>query len=310
MLRKRKTPPDHPAFAGLPVTIVTLEDGAAQAAVHVAGALSSHTVPIICVAGYQRNMSDFTDFAGYFQRAMGSDCPIVLIDLQGRGRSTDRREAAQYGSPRDARDIINVAAALGIESAVLLGQGYGGQVIMALAAQRQGLIAGAILLDAGPVTDSRGIVRLRNNLRHVESLRGVKAVTAGFRRMLIGDYPGASESQIAALMLRSHYLDKRGRAWPLHDRRLTDALDAFSHDDVLMAQWPLFDALAHKPLLLLRTQLTDQVRRDTFEEMTKRRPDAAALTIQGQGSPALFDQLDEVQAVAGFVRQIMARRPK
>ena len=226
---------------------------------------------------------------------------MVLIDLPGRGRADDRAKADDYGSPRDAEDIAAVLAALGIDSAVMLGQGYGGQVVMALAAAHPLLIAGTVLLDAGPVTDSRGIVRLRNNLKHVEGLRGEKTVTAGFRRMLAGDYPGSSEEMLDALMGRSHYLDKRGRARPLYDKRLIEALDSFNFDDVLVAQWPLFDALAAAPLMLLRTQLTDQVRRETFEEMTRRRPDATALTIAGQGSPALFDQREEIEAVAEFI---------
>ena len=63
----------------------------------------------------------------------------------------------------------------------------------------------------------------------------------------------------------------------------------------------LFDALTCAPLMLLRTQLTDQLRRETFDEMVRRRPDAEALTIAGQGSPALFDQREEIEAVAEFV---------
>ena len=307
MPRQRKYPPDHPAFATLPVQMVTLGDGGLQAAVHVGGVLGSRRVPVVCIAGYQRNMTDFSEFAAYFQRVGGGEWPVVLIDLPGRGRSSDRTKSQDYGSPRDARDVATVLAALGIERATLVGQGYGGQVAMAMATMHPLLIAGVALLDAGPVTDSRGIVRLRNNLKHIESLRGTKAVTAGFRKMLSGDYPGSSESQLDTLMLRSHYFDKRGRAWPLHDPRLIDALEAFSFDDVLSAQWPLFDALKTTPLMLLRTQLTDQVRRETFEEMVRRRPDAVALTIAGQGSPALFDQHEEIEALAEFVLSVSHR---
>lgn len=308
MLRKRKYPDDHSAFAALPVQMVTLGDGDLQAAVHVSGTLSSRRIPVVCVAGYQRNMSDFTEFAAYFARIGGGKWPVVLIDLPGRGRSTDRAKAEDYGSPRDARDIATILAALGISRAVFIGQGYGGQVTMALAAAHPLLLAGVVLLDAGPVTDSRGLVRLRSNLQHVESLRGAKAVTAGFRKMLLGDYPGSSESQLDALMARSHFLDKRGRAWPLHDQRLIAALEAFSFDDVLTAQWPLFDALKGVPLMLLRTQLTDQVRRQTFDEMIRRRPNAVARIIAGQGSPALFDQHGEIEAVAEFVMGVSAKR--
>ena len=300
MPRPRTTPPDHPAFAGLPVTYVTLAGGL-RAAVHVAGKLSSRRLPVICIPGYQRNMSDFTEFAGYFRRMGGGEWPVVLIDLPGRGRADDRARAEDYGSLADARDVASIMVALGIDRAIMLGQGQGGQVAMALAADHPLLIGGTVLLDSGPVTDSRGIVRLRNNLAHVEALRGAKAVTAGFHRILAGNYPGLPDDRLEALMGRSHFIDKRGRARPLYDARLVAALASINFDDVLMAQWPLFDALTCAPLMLLRTQLTDQLRRETFDEMVRRRPDAEALTIAGQGSPALFDQREEIEAVAEFV---------
>lgn len=301
----RKIHADHSAFADLPISHVPLAAGL-RAAVHVSGRLSSQRVPVVCIPGYHRNISDFTEFAAYFPRASGGDWPVVLIDLPGRGRSDDRRKPQDYGSPADAGDVASVLAALGIGKAVILGQGHGGQVAMVLAAQHPLLVAGTVLLDSGPVTDSRGIVRLRNNLAHVESLRG-KAVVAGFRRILGGDYPGLPDDRLDVLMARSHRLDKRGRARPLYDRRLIAALASINFDDVLMAQWPLFDALACAPLMLLRTQLTDQLRRETFDEMVRRRPDAVALTIAGQGSPALFDQHEEIEAVAEFVVGISAR---
>lgn len=300
MARKRTIPADHPAFAELPVTDVTLSAGV-RAAVHVSGTLSRRRLPVVCIPGYQRNMSDFADFASYFRRAGGGEWPVVLLDLPGRGRADDRLRAEDYGSLADGRDVASIMTALGIGRAMVLGQGHGGQVAMALASQHPLLIAGTVLLDSGPVTDSRGIVRLRNNLAHVESLRGTKAVTAGFRRILGGDYPGLPDARLDALIGRSHAVDNRGRARPLYDRRLIEALASINFDDVLTPQWALFDALGCAPLMLLRTQLTDQLRRETFDEMTRRRPDAVALTIAGQGSPALFDQREEIEAVAEFV---------
>lgn len=282
--------------------MVTLEHGGLQAAVHVAGALAPGRVPLVCVAGYHRNMSDFADFLPLWRRFAG-ECPAVLIDLPGRGRSSHRLRSADYGSPRDAQEIAQIAMALGIERAVFLGQGYGGQVLMLLAAQHPRLMSGCVLIDAGPVTSPRGIVRLRNNMRYIDGLRGRKQVMAGLRRMLAGDHPGTGDDRLEQLALRTHWLDRRGRARPLYDPALIRALDAFSLDDVLAAQWPLFDALGSVPLMLLRTQLTDQLHRETFEEMVRRRPDAPALTIVGQGSPALLDEADEVAEIAHFAKQ-------
>ena len=300
MARKRTVPDDHPAFTALPVRYVTIANGLRMAA-HVAGQFSNRRVPVVCLPGYQRNMSDFTEFASGFQRAAGSDWPVVLLDLPGRGRSDDRAKKDAYNSLVDSRDVANAITALGVDRALIVGQGHGGQVGMALAMHHPLLIAGTVLLDAGPVTDPRGIVRLRGNLQYVESLKGENLLRIGFRRMLGGGYPDQTEQRLDALVGRSHWITKRGRAEPLYDRRLIDTLRDFEIDDVLVTQWPLYDALRCAPLLLLRTQLTDQLRRETFEDMQRRRPEARALTIAGQGSPALFDQREEIDAVAAFV---------
>ncbi|MCP8882533.1 alpha/beta hydrolase [Devosia sp. XJ19-1] len=302
--RRRKVPDDHPAFAGLPVTHIALSDARTRAAVHLRGDFGHGRPPLVCLAGYQRNMSDFSAFADYFRRLGSGNWPMVLIDLPGRGRADDRPRNVAYSTLQDARDVADILAALGVGRAVLLGQGHGGQVAMALAAHHPLLIGGTILLDAGPVIDSRSIVRLRSNLAHLEGLRGGKAVNAGFRRMLGGVYPGLGEAELGALALRSHWFDKRGRPRPLFDPRLIEQIKDISFDDILVAQWPLYDALVCAPLMLLRTQLTDQVRRETFEKMVQRRPDAEAITISGQGSPALFDDPAEIEAVAEFVFHI------
>jgi hypothetical protein len=64
------------------------------------------------------------------------------------------------------------------------------------------------------------------------------------RRMLGSDYPGAPEGMLDVLATRTHYLDRRGHVQPLFDPHLIKMLDAFEHDDVLVAQWALFDAAA------------------------------------------------------------------
>lgn len=307
MRRRRRIPDDHPAFASLPVRAIGTRDPRVTAAVHLGGQPRQGMIPVVCLPGYHRNMSDFSAFASYFTRLGPGNWPFILIDLPGRGRATDRASIKDYNSITDARDVADILAALGIPRAVFLGQGHGGQVAMVLAAKHPLLFAGTVLLDAGPATDSRGIVRLRNNLAHIDELRGGQVVAAGMRRMLAGDYPGHGDDDLDALALRSHYVDRRGRARPLFDTRLIERLAAFNFDDVLTPQWPLFDALSCAPLMMLRTQLTDQLRRETFEEMTRRRTDAAALTIAGQGSPALFDQHEEIEAVANFVFANAAR---
>lgn len=308
MFRKRTVPPDHPAFAGLPVQHFAVGPAGERIAVHVSGRLIIGRAPVVCVAGYQRNMSDFAAFRDLFHRIYNPDWPVVLVDFKGRGRSSDRADKSGYISTIDASDLCQVCGALGIEGAIFLGQGYGGQVVMALAPQRPTLIAGAVLIDAGPVSDPRGLVRLRNNLADLEGLRSAAGGRAMFRRMLAAGYPGIPDTILDVLATRTHYLDQRGRVKSLFDPHLVKMLGNFEHDDVLVAQWPLFHALDGVPLMLMRTQLTDQLRRETFEEMLRRRPDAEGYIIEGQASPALLGTGDDVEPIAEFVRQALKQK--
>jgi len=308
--RPRSPPDDHRSFATLPVTRYTIGPADEQIAVHISGRPAIGRVPLVCVPGYQRNMADFADFANHFHRVYGDDWPIVMIDLKGRGRSSDRTDKSRYISTVDALEVIQVLAALAVDGGIFVGQGYGGQVVMALAAERPNLVTGAVLIDAGPVSDPRGLVRLRNNLRDLEGNRSEAGFRNMARRMLAPDYPAAPEGLLDVLAARTHFLDKRNRVRALFDPHLTGLLEAFEHDDILVPQWQLYDALASTPLLLLRTQLTEQMRRETFEEMLRRRRDAEGYVIEGSGSPALLNTPEDVGPIAEFVRKLVKRRAK
>ncbi|MEQ1899129.1 MAG: alpha/beta hydrolase [Devosia sp.] len=306
MAKPRSIPSDYKVFAALPVNMVTVGDPHEQMAVHVSGQLGGGRLPLVCVPGYHRNMADFADFVRVM-RQLDPEQVVVLVDLKGRGRSADRARRDHYSTVEDASDLAEVLRALAIERAVFVGQGHGGQVVMALAAQKPTMIAGTVLVDAGPVADVRGLVRLRTMLDDLEGVRSAQGLRAMLRRMLAAEYPGLPEETLDSLAMRAHFIDKRNRAVRLFDGALVRLLDDFDFDDVLVAQWALFDALAQAPLLMMRTQLTQQLRRETFDEMMRRR-DSEAYVIEGQGSPALLDNAEDVQPIVEFVRQI--QRPK
>ena len=289
----RSVPDDYRAFAHLPVTRYSVGPVSETIAVHVAGRMGRGRTPLLCIPGYQRNMSDFAEFAQHFRRRFGDDWPVVLVDLKGRGRSAD---------------LVQIIAALALDGVVLVGQGYGGQVAMALTADRPNLVAGAVLIDAGPVSDPRGLVRLRNNLKDLEGPRSEAGFRTMLRRMLATDYPAAPEGALDGLAARTHYLDQRGKVRGLFDPHLTKMLETFEHDDVLVPQWPMYEALRSAPLMLMRTQLTEQLRRETFEEMMRRRRDAEGYIIEGQGSPALLGTQEDVEPIAEFVRKLAKRK--
>lgn len=307
---KRPLPPvDHPPFLALPVQFITVGKAEHRLAVHVSGHFTVDKPPLICVPGFIRNMVDFTDFVRHYRLMASIDWPFVLVDLTGRGRSSDHDDANSYSAVSDAHDLSAIARALGISRAIFVGQGHGGQVIMALAAQHPTLIAAAALINSGPTTNPRGLVRLRSNLRYLEGVRGENQNRAAARRILTTDYPSLPETTLDHLAARTHFIDTKGRSRGLFDPGLVQFLDAFEHDDVFEPQWHLFDALAHIPLMLTRTQLTDRLDKDTFDQMIARRPDAIVARLAGEGSPALLNSEDEVAVIADFVAQA-SKSPK
>lgn len=298
------TPDDYAPFAALPVRYITGSHGNQRLAVHVSGRFTVNQPPLICVPGYTRNMSDFTDFLRLYRASASVDWPIVLVDLAGRGRSSYRKKGQAYSTVQDAHDLSTLARALGISEAIFVGQGHGGQVIMALAASHPALIAGAVLINSGPTTNPRGLVRLRSNMRHLAAARGVEQFQLISRQILGTEYPGLPDAALDALATRSHFVDNRGRVKALFDEALLHFLDGFSLDDVFEPQWHLFNALRPRPLMLARTQLTDRLSNATFAEMIARQLSAKTVRFTGEGSPALLNNDDEVGAIADFVSEM------
>jgi hypothetical protein len=154
------------------------------------------------------------------------------------------------------------------------------------------------------VTAPQSLVRLRSNADAIAKVRGDSGATLMLRRMAGSDYPGLDAAELDRLAARTHVIDGRGRTQPLFDPALIERLRGFTHDDVLAPQWTFFDLLQSLPLLLLRTELTDQLPQPVLGEMLRRRPDALAIAVTRQGSPALLNRTDEVGAIVEFVRRV------
>lgn len=297
---------DVEAFKSLPVEYISM-GGFSKIAFHKTGIFSSRRPVITCLAGYYRNMSDFAQFTTLIKRSLGSDWPIVLIDLPGRGRSTNRRSMQNYTSVHDAHVVSAVLTSLCVEKTILVGQGHGGQTIMTLSAQRPTLISGAVLIDAGPLADPRGLVRMRNNLQHICATRSKIDAQSAMRQIFMTDHPNLDDPELDRLAARCFYFDKRDKLHTLFDPTLIRRLQQYTVDDIFEAQWGLFDTLHASELMFIRGQLSDQLRRETLEQMETVRPDAISITVPGQGSPVLLDDSDEVGAIADFVTYVGKR---
>lgn len=301
MIFKRDNLDQYPAFKNLPLHPVSLRAPECRISVHTRGIFDGSRLPLVCVPGYFRNMTDFEALAKILDSAQFKHWPIVLMDMLGRGRSSNRKTESDYSTVSESGDILDVLNALNIERAVFLGQGHGGQIVLSMGLEHAARLGGVILLDSSPVLNTPSIVRTRDNYLLLAKSRREREFLLLAHEIAARTYPGLAQSDLEQAIARTHRFHKR-RVGCLFDTALLKRLSSVQFDDIFEPQWQFFEGIFDVPLMLARSQLTDQVQRSTFERMQTIRPDALVHNISNQGSPALLNQLEEVEKIIAFCK--------
>ncbi len=85
---------------------------------------------------------------GVAERLSKAGHPNVAVDLRSHGRS--QQTATGHSTAQAAQDVLDVAAAVGFTRPLVVGQSWGGSIVVSLAS-RQDLIAGAVAVDGGAI---------------------------------------------------------------------------------------------------------------------------------------------------------------
>src|SRR5260370_26593016 len=126
------------------------------------GERGSRHLPVVCLPGLSRTAEDFDVLASAIAADATTPRRVLALDYRGRGLSDHHRNPKNYPIPVELADVIAVLVALGAAPAIIAGTSRGGLPAMALAPQRPGLVAGAVLNDIGPVIASQGLMRIKD----------------------------------------------------------------------------------------------------------------------------------------------------
>lgn len=253
--------------------------------------------PIVCLPGLTRNARDFEPIADRYAGAWR----VLSIDFRGRGLSDYDPKPENYAPPTYAADVLALFDAIGIDRAVMFGTSLGGLVTMLLAAAARDRISGAMLNDIGPEIDQAGIERIRGFVGKAVSFASWQDLTNALAARNADVYPGygAEQWQIFARKIAS---EREGRITFDYDMAIASNFNRAA-DGPATSAWPLYQALAGIPLLILRGELSDLLETDVARKMAEALPDAELVTVPEVGhAPAL----DEPEAVAAIDR-LLAR---
>jgi pimeloyl-ACP methyl ester carboxylesterase len=278
-------------------TFVTAHDGLR---IHVCeyGTRSAPGSPVVCLPGLARTAADFDDLAPVL--AAGPPLRhVVAIDLRGRGHSDHDADHANYNCTVELADIVSVLIALGIGPAVFVGSSRGGVLTMMLATVHPTAIAGVVLHDVGPVTEPKGVARLRGYLGKLPHPRNFEEGAEILRRLTSAQFPNLTAEQWLGAARRTWHL-KQGTLKPVYDIGIARALAGIDIELPMPSLWHEFDALADVPMLVVRGANSDILSADTVAAMRTRRATMEVIEVADQGHAPLLEG-DLVRQIAGFV---------
>ena len=249
--------------------------------------------PLLCIPGFTRTGRDFEELA----KALAGRRRLICPDLVGRGGSSRLADPSGYTMRAYLGHMAGLIAALNLPEVAVLGVSMGGLVAMGLATDPMLNVRHLVLVDIGPSVPATAFDLLDFYLAGNHRFADFEALLAHVKRYF------------AACDLSSEL------AWRLFAfrgaRKLDDGSYVPDYDPAIRIPfradfrgmeraWPTYDAIRARTLVLRGAQ-SHVLPAAVAEEMTRRGPRAALVTIPGAGHwPALVKPA-ETALVARFL---------
>ncbi|WP_147111392.1 alpha/beta fold hydrolase [Tateyamaria sp. syn59] len=251
-------------------------------------------LPLLCLPGLTRTTQDFQYVTPHLP-----PCRLIKMDYRGRGRSQWGDTWQNYTLPIEIRDVMELMDHLSLASVAILGTSRGGLNAMGLAAIAPDHIIGAALNDVGPELDPAGLTGIMAYLgkrpgakTHAEAAAALPHVLPGFT-----DVPAERWMREA----QTHFTQTDNGLDITYDPRLRDAVEAVGDVPDL---WPFFDALAGKPLALIRGAGSDLLTAEIAQKMQDRRPDMIYAEVPDRGHVPFLDEPEALSALRAWMEKM------
>ena len=257
--------------------------------------------PIICLHGLTRNARDFAHLA----ERLSGEWRVLCPEMRGRGDSDYAKDSATYNVVQYVEDVAALLDEAGIGRFVIIGTSLGGlmAMVMAMSAPMAERIAGAVLNDVGPYVEPAGLERIRGYVGQGRSFPTWMHAARAMEEAHGQAYPDFQISDWLDFAKRIMTVSSNGRILFDYDTKIAEPfaeLDMDNQPDL----WPGLEALADKPVLLLRGALSDLLSTETLAGMARRLPRAEAVTIERVGHAPTLNETEAVAAIDRFLARI------
>lgn len=255
-------------------------------------------VPLLCLAGLTRDARDFDDLAAVAPPGLR----LIRLTSRGRGASDWAPDPQLYSIPVEARDALELLDHLKLDAVVILGTSRGGLIAMVIAATQPQRLLGTILNDIGPVLEPEGLERIKDYIGIAPKARDFDELARALKASMGAGFPTLSDASWHALAQRWFREDDDGIGLT-YDPKLRDAVLAAGAQPA-PDLWPLFDALAAKPLATIRGANSDLLSAAVLAQMQARAPQMIAATVPDRGHVPFLDEPEALAAIEALVARI------
>ena len=255
--------------------------------------------PVLCLPGLTRNARDFEGLA----QALAGEWRVICPDLRGRGDSGYAKDPASYNPLQYAEDLAELFEQAGLDRVVSIGTSLGGILTMIIAMTAPDRIAGAVLNDVGPVIEAEGIERIRGYVGKGGSYPTWMHAARAIEEVQGASFPDWEISDWLVMAKRSMVVGSNGRIQFDYDMKIAEPL-AKPGGEAGVDMWPGVAALAGKPVLVLRGELSDLFGAETQRKMVEMLPGAEAVTVPRVGHAPTLDEPEARAAIARLLARI------
>lgn len=256
--------------------------------------------PVICLHGLTRNARDFANLAS----RIAADWRVICPEMRGRGESAYSRDSASYTPLHYVDDLKDLLEQAGIDRFVAIGTSLGGIITMLAALQMEEKIAGVVLNDVGPVLEPAGLRRIGAYIGQARSFPTWMHAARGVEEAHREAYPDFRVADWLEMAKRLMTLSANGRIVFDYDMKIAEPF-ANMNPDEQPDLWPCIDALAGRPIAVLRGARSDILSEVTLRGMKQRLPDADVVTIERVGHAPTLDEPDAIAAIERVLARVI-----
>ena len=256
---------------------------------------ASDKPPLLCLHGLTRNARDFEHFAERYSPQFR----VLVLEFRGRGLSDYDPQPSRYSPLTYCADVQHFLDHVGAPHAIFVGTSLGGLVTMSMAVLGPQRIAASILNDVGPELGQGGLDRIQAYVGRGERFKSWEEAAASIAGNQASAFPNYGDEDWLAAARRNCREDS-GEILFDYDVAIAAAFQNAGPTPKI-DMWPLFHALAAKPLLVVRGALSELLSASTARKMREAAPDACFVEVPDVGHAPMLDEPEAVAAIDSFL---------